>query len=113
MGNVDICHNKIVVTNNSYSDISGSCAVNGNKFPDSIEVADNYTGLFSAKFQILGRSTDGTKLEDMTAFTNMGVIVNYCVRADYCIFPDFNIISNYRIRTNFNAFGQLGIRRNN
>src|ERR1035437_7633560 len=113
MGNVDICHQQIVLTNDCHTNIGTCGTIDGDKLSDSVEVSNNYSGFFPAEFQILGRSSYGTELKDVTAFANMGVIVNYCVRADYCIFPDFNIGSNYRIRTNLHSFFQLSVRSNN
>ena len=86
-----ISHKQIVITNNSYANISGSGAVNGYKFPDSIEVAYDYTGFFSAEFQILRWSANGTELKDVIAFAYMRIIVNDRMRPYNCVFPDFNI----------------------
>ena len=65
MRNMGISHHQVVIANDRHADVGGCRAMNCYKFPDGVEIADNHPGFFSAEFQILRRSADRAKLENV------------------------------------------------
>jgi hypothetical protein len=95
MGDMGISHQQIVVADKRHADIGAGGAMDGNEFPDYVEVTNDNAGFFPAEFQILRRSADRAKLKNTATFTDMSIVVYYGMRTDYCIFANSDIGAYY------------------
>ena len=106
VGDMDIRHEEVVITDTSHTTSTFRAAVDGGKFANRIAFANLESGALTGIFKILGIFTHGGKLEYSVSLANRGGPFKYHMRpypaastngdlwTDYGIRADFNIISN-------------------
>lgn len=99
VGDVDIGHDPIVVTQAGHATVLYRAGVESAVFADRVVVANFQAGRFAGVFLVLRFTTDGVKAEDAIAFSKAGMAFNHAMVADLAIVADLDMRADQAIRT--------------
>jgi len=86
MGDMSVCHDKIIVADPGYASPFGGPSVDRHVLFDGIVVADNYLGRLEFITYILGRSADGRKGADGAVVADRSFTLDHDMAADAAAF---------------------------